>query len=184
MIPGVLRTRVGYAGGTKPDPNYQRIGDHAECLQIDYVPTLVSYRDLLDLFWRSHNPTHRSWSPQYSSVILYHDAEQRQVAEESKQYQQTRSGPIHTKIQPLNQFYLAEAYHQKYYLRRVPDIMRELTGRFPTLDELLASPEITRINGYVGGNGTMERLESEIDSLGLSAKAAKRLIQIVESYGK
>ncbi len=67
----MVRTRVGYAGGTKRNPTYYNLGDHTETIQIDYDPTYVSYRELLDIFWESHDPAARPWSRQYMAVVFY-----------------------------------------------------------------------------------------------------------------
>src|SRR5512139_3348159 len=124
---GVIRTRVGYAGGSKADPTYHDLGDHAETLQIDYDPTRISYRDLLDIFWQSHTPTRRSWSRQYASIIFYQDEEQKRLAIETRDREEERRGTkIHTQILPYSRFHLAEAYHQKYHLQQEGRLMREL----------------------------------------------------------
>lgn len=68
----MIRTRVGYAGGSKENPTYYSLGDHSETIQIDYDPTQISYGQLLEVFWNSHNPTYEPWSRQYMSIIFYH----------------------------------------------------------------------------------------------------------------
>ena len=68
----MIRTRVGYAGGTTNNPTYRALGDHAETIQVDYDPTQISYEELLEAFWTSHSPTSRPWSRQYASIIFYH----------------------------------------------------------------------------------------------------------------
>jgi peptide methionine sulfoxide reductase MsrA len=69
---GVIRTRVGYAGGTKADPSYHSLGDHSETVEVVYNPEVVSYESMLKVFWESHNPVNRSWSRQYMSAIFYY----------------------------------------------------------------------------------------------------------------
>ena len=73
----MIRTRVGYAGGTKKNPAYHNLGDHTETIQIDYDPTKISFEKLLETFWDSHNPAQRSWSRQYMSVHVHHILSQR-----------------------------------------------------------------------------------------------------------
>ena len=80
----MVRTRVGYAGGLKENPSYYGLGDHSETIQIDYAPTRISYQELLDVFWSSHNPQQRPWSTQYKSMILYHTDEQKRLAMETE----------------------------------------------------------------------------------------------------
>ena len=111
-----MRTRVGYAGGTTADPTYRSLGDHSETIQVDYDPGLISYEELLQVFWDSHSPTSRPYSPQYASVILFHDEEQERVATQSKEEESARRGEqMFTDIRPFSRFYLAEDYHNDYY---------------------------------------------------------------------
>lgn len=93
------------------------MGDHSESIQIDFDPSVVSYDDLLVEFWSQHSPTRPARSRQYASVIFYADQEQRQAAEASKQAMEKRFGTMYTDIVPLQRFYLAEEYHQKYYAK-------------------------------------------------------------------
>ena len=67
----MLRTRVGYAGGTTPEPTYHSIGDHSETIEIDFQPERISYSELLEIFFRSHNPRRAAFRPQYRSAILF-----------------------------------------------------------------------------------------------------------------
>jgi peptide-methionine (S)-S-oxide reductase len=172
----VLRTRVGYAGGTKKDPTYHSLGDHTETLQVDYDPRLVSYADLLEVFWKSHDPTVGAWSQQYMSAVFYANEEQKKLAEASKGPLSRRlNKPILTQILPLDQFYLAEGYHQKHSLRQDKDILREFAVIYPREADLVNSTAAARVNGYLSGYGTAEKLEEEIDRLGLSAASSERL---------
>ena len=88
----MVRTRVGYAGGTLVNPTYHRLGDHTESIEVDYDPEVISYEDLLAVFWSSHSPTSRPWSRQYASLILTHDDTQRRLAEESLRREEERRG--------------------------------------------------------------------------------------------
>jgi methionine-S-sulfoxide reductase len=116
----VVRTRVGYAGGSKGNPTYHSLGDHSETIEIDYDPTVIPYRALLDVFWRSHSPTIRSWSRQYASIIFYHSEEQKRMAEESRTMTASRlHGAVATEIVPYTGFTLAEDYHQKHALQHL-----------------------------------------------------------------
>ena len=169
-MPGVVRTRVGYAGGTTDNPTYHRIGDHSETVQIDYDPALISYAELLDVFWSAHNPRAPSFSRQYRSAIFVHDDKQRRLAEETKKRQQ-KAGRIYTDIEPLSEFYLAEDYHQKYYLRSVGSLMEELKVMYPEERQFVDSTTAARLNGYVGGFGTLEELEGELETFGLTEQA-------------
>ncbi|MQY77484.1 MAG: peptide-methionine (S)-S-oxide reductase MsrA [Spirochaeta sp.] len=124
---GVLSVVSGYAGGATVDPTYEQISTgetgHAEVIQVEYNPEEISYKQLLDVFWQAHDPTtlnrHQAdVGSQYRSIILYHDQDQRQAAEKSRELQNgsRRFGdPIVTEIEPLTTFYPAEEYHQDYF---------------------------------------------------------------------
>jgi peptide-methionine (S)-S-oxide reductase len=127
---GVTNATVGYAGGTTDNPTYEDVCSHgtghAEVVQVEFDPAVVSYNQLLEVFWSNHNPTTLNRQgpdvgDQYRSVIFYHSAEQQAAAEESKATQD-KSGrfprPIVTQIQPAPTFYPAEDYHQRYLEKR------------------------------------------------------------------
>jgi methionine-S-sulfoxide reductase len=174
----VVRTRVGYAGGTTENPTYYQLGDHTETIQIDYDPSQVSYRELLEVFWNGHAPTRASWSRQYASIIFYHDEEQRQQAEASKEQYEAQCGcRVATEILPAPTFYLAEDYHQKYYLRQSALFMGELSALYPDAADFVNSTEAARLNGYLGGHGTLSDLQAEIDDLRLSPEAQEALLE-------
>ena len=126
-IKGVLSVVSGYAGGAMANPTYKQVCSgstgHAEVVQLTYDPEIISFEDLLYIFWRIHDPTtlNRQGADvgtQYRSIILYHDEAQKAIAEKSKQ-EAGASGlwpnPIVTEIAPLGDFYKAETYHQNYY---------------------------------------------------------------------
>ena len=178
-LDGVVRTRVGYSGGQKENPTYRSIGDHSETLQIDFDPTRISYQKLLDIFWHEHDPTHRAWSPQYKSVIFYHDETQQKLALETKAIEKSRRNKkIQTEILPFDKFYLAEDYHQKYQLRQRRQLMTEFKVTYPREIYFVNLTAAARVNGHVGGHGEPEEIAANIESLGLSAAAQKRLLEI------
>ena len=129
-MPGVTATRVGYTGGTVPNPSYDLVctdsTGHAEAVEVAYDSDRVSYEDLLEVFWSSHNPTTRDRQgfdigSQYRSAISFHTPEQEAAARASKE----RLGgegrwpkPIVTEIGPATAFYEAEDYHQQYMEKR------------------------------------------------------------------
>jgi peptide-methionine (S)-S-oxide reductase len=125
MLPGVKSVASGYAGGIKENPTYKEVCSgntgHAEVIQIEYDPKLVSYEKILDTFWDAHDPTtlNRQGADagtQYRSIILYNNEAQKSAAEKSKAEAQKRFvKEIVTEIVPLKQFYKAEDYHQDYY---------------------------------------------------------------------
>jgi peptide-methionine (S)-S-oxide reductase len=129
-IEGVTDAAVGYAGGKTENPTYEDVctdeTGHAEVVQVEFDPALVSYEKLLDVFWSNHNPTTLNRQgpdvgTQYRSVIFYHSPEQRAIAESSKAALD-KSGkfrsPVVTQIEPAPKFYRAEEYHQRYLEKR------------------------------------------------------------------
>jgi peptide-methionine (S)-S-oxide reductase len=164
----------------KPHPTYHRIGDHTETLQIDFDPSKVTYEDLLNVYWASHNPTTPSWSRQYASMIFYHNEDQKKLAAETKQQEQLRRGKeIHTRIVPYTNFTRAEDYHQKYRLRNQPQIMREFENIYPEGERFADSTAAARVNGYLAGHGAFSRFKDELPEFGLSPEGEKRLLDIV-----
>ena len=177
----MVRTRVGYAGGTKEHPTYRSLGDHSETIQIDFDPAKISYRELLDAFWTGHDPTHRSWSRQYASIIFVHNDEQRRLAEGSRaRLAKERGSTIHTEIVPYAGFTLAENYHQKHSLRQFPEFEEELKGIYGDPKDFISSTAVARVNGYLGSEGSYETLLKEKDRLGLSAARKEELLKLVQ----
>jgi methionine-S-sulfoxide reductase len=181
---------VGYTGGKKLNPSYYSLGDHTESLQIDFDPTQITYRQLLDIFWDSHNPTRGAWSTQYKAAVFVHDESQAREAGASKaQIAAEKTGrwfnrTIKTEILAVETFYLAEDYHHKYLLQHNPRLWGEIVDIYRTPMEWINSTAAARLNGYVGGYGTMAQLEDEIESLGLTPAGQTELRRRVERFGK
>ncbi len=126
-LAGVATVTAGYTGGHTDHPTYEEVcaggTGHAEAVQIRYDPAVISYRELLEVFWRNVDPTDDGGQfadrgSQYRTAIFYHDAEQRRQAEDSKRAVESSgrfSGPIATEIVPAGPFFPAEDYHQDYY---------------------------------------------------------------------
>lgn len=163
-----------------PDPTYRRIGDHTECFQVDFDPEVISYEDLLQTYWASQDPTRRSYSTQYASLVLTHNDRQLAAARDSAaRLAEVLGREVTTSIEPLHRFYIAEDYHQKYRLRNDPPIFDEFRAMYPDDHDIVDSTAAARVNGYLDGSGTKARLEKEIDVLGLSESASVRLVQAV-----
>ena len=126
-VSGVVEAVSGYTGGQKQNPTYEEVSaggtGHAEAVQVTYDPAKITYKELLDVFWRHVDPTDAGGQfvdrgSQYRTAIFYHDEEQKRIAEDSRE-QMEKSGrfsaPIVTEIVPLTEFYPAEDYHQDYY---------------------------------------------------------------------
>lgn len=124
-VKGVESTRVGYTGGSVPEPSYEKVcsGDtgHAEVVEIVFNPQVISYEELLEIFWKTHDPTTLNRQgpdvgTQYRSAIFYHTPEQERVARASMEKVAPRfEKPIVTQVLPAAPFYEAEDYHQKHF---------------------------------------------------------------------
>jgi len=147
---------------------------------VDFDPHKISYNQLLDIFWNSHDPTDRNWSRQYQNVIFYENEQQKRQAMASLAARQKMiKGEIRSQVLPLCKFYLAEDYHQKYSLQQYHDLMRELTRIYPEEKKFIESTAVTRINSYLGGYGSPEQLDRELDGLGLSPDGVRILHKLV-----
>lgn len=126
-IPGVISTKVGYTGGTLTNPTYKDVctgtTGHAETVEIEFEPEVISYEKLLKVFWKIHDPTTSNRQgpdigTQYRSAIFFHTPEQEIIAKESKEKLEIYGdlkNKIVTQIVKADKFYCAEEYHQKYY---------------------------------------------------------------------
>jgi hypothetical protein len=161
-------------------PDYHHIGDHSETILIEFDPQRVSYAQLLEIFWESHDPGYDVYSRQYRNAIFYLNGKQRETAEASREEIAGASrGGIYSVVEPAGEFYTAEDYHQKYLLRKATGIFRELQTIYPDVESFTASTAAAHINGYLGCNGEREELERELDQLGLSRKMQERLVEHV-----
>ena len=127
QLKGVLKVTSGYSGGHVKNPTYEQVCEkntgHAEVCQVIYDPTVITFDELLEVFWQTHDPTTlnkqgNDEGPQYRSVVFYHNAEQKEKSEKYKT-ELNKSGafdkPIVTAVEPYKNFYSAEKYHQNYY---------------------------------------------------------------------
>jgi peptide-methionine (S)-S-oxide reductase len=127
QLPGVVATRVGYTGGTTPEPSYKQVctgrTGHAEAVEVTFDPQRVSFDELLEVFWAEHDPTTRNRQgfdigTQYRSAILFHSPEQEAAANSSREAVNERLRwpwqQVVTEIEPVSDFWPAEEYHQRY----------------------------------------------------------------------
>lgn len=126
-LKGVTKVSSGYAGGSIPNPTYEQVCNgntgHAEVIQIEFDPTQISYEQLVEVFFATHDPTTMNRQgndvgEQYRSVIFYHDTTQKLAAEQVKiqvDQEKVYDRPIVTAVQPFENYYPAETYHQNYY---------------------------------------------------------------------
>jgi peptide-methionine (S)-S-oxide reductase len=126
-LKGVKSILAGYAGGIAKNPSYDQVctgkTGHAESVQIEFNPKVISFEKILDIFWHTHDPTTlnrqgNDIGTQYRSAIFYHDEKQKEIAEKSKKELEKKGiykDPIVTEITPFKNFYVAEDYHKNYY---------------------------------------------------------------------
>ncbi len=162
----MISTRVGYAGGTTEKPTYKQMGDHTETLEIDFDPSIISFTDILDVFWRIHNPNRGNYrGRQYLSLLLYHNVDQKRTINEKKaELEKDSPEEIRTEIAAYNGFTLAEERHQKYFLKRYPNAIEQMSELFPNKDEFLQATITARLNGFVKGYCRMSDLREEISN--------------------
>lgn len=149
-------------------------------MQIEYDPSVISFEEILQVFWDSHNPVSRNSSRQYAAIIFYHDEKQKEAALESKAaLEQQLQKTIHTDILPFSRFFPAEEYHQKYYLQGNRELTMELRAYYPDFKDFVHSAAAARLNGYLGGYGNTTLLNAEIDQLGLSSGGRELIFSLV-----
>lgn len=158
----VVRTRVGYAGGTKDNPTYENLGDHTEVVQIDYQPEECSYRDVLEIVFDAHDPHQQPTKTQYQNVVFHTSDDERTAIESVLGDRGLTTEEIATRIEPLDAFYPAEAYHQKYRLRN-----HRLSEQFTDYSDeaFRESPAAAVLNGFVAGHIDSDELDDELAAL-------------------
>ena len=178
-LPGVIRTRVGYAGGTTESPTYKTMADHTETVEIDFDPTTISFEEILLHFWRNHYPNRDQYKgQQYVSSLRYHNEQQLQIIDQVKMKMEQELGePIETEITLLEHFTLAEQRHQKYYLKRYPKALGQLELFYSSEESLVDSTFAARLNGFVKGFGTRDQIVTEIQGWQVDENARQQLIQ-------
>lgn len=174
-LPGVHTTRVGYAGGASAAPTYRNLADHIETVDLEFDEGKISYEKLLDIFFKSHDPTIK-YKRQYISAIFYHDESQRtHINQWVKQNSSQFESPIVTEVLQYTVFHNAENYHQKYFFRKYPSLNRELKL---TDAQIITSPIASRLNGFCAGFGSLNQLEE--NNFNLSAENTKLLQNLIK----
>lgn len=181
VVEGVVRTRVGYAGGTTKEPTYHNLGDHIETIQIDYDPQKISYGYMLEVFWNGHKPTRTVWKRQYASALFFHNDQQEKLARETRdKLSLDLDEQIRTELFHFSKFHMAEMYHQKYHLQGYEGLMAEYRAIYPSLGDIVNSTSAARLNGFIGGYGEVSQFEEEFPLLGLSMDKQGFLKNIVK----
>jgi peptide-methionine (S)-S-oxide reductase len=159
------------------------MGDHTETLEIDFDPKTISFEQLLEEFWKNHNPLRDSYrGRQYMSILLYHNNTQKELALKTKKnWEEVLNGEIQTEIAPYSKFFVAEDYHQKYYLKRRQSTIDTLSSLYPTHEGLVNSTLAARLNGFVRGYGSLEGIKKEIKDWGLSMGDQQAIVNVLNS---
>lgn len=180
-LPGVMKTRVGYAGGTTMNPTYRNMGDHTETIEIEFDHSIISYEQVLKQFWSNHYPNRDEYKGrQYISILFYHSEAQARTIQTVKVEMEKQLGEtIETEIQPYQMFFQAEDRHQKYYLKRYPKALEQLNDLYPREELLLNSTFAARLNGFVKGFSNQTSLLNEIKTWNISKENSEKLTQRV-----
>ncbi len=151
-LDGVVRTRVGYAGGTKPAPTYHSLGDHTEVVQVEYDPDVIAVEELLKQVFTSHDPRRQTGNRQYHNVVLPGTERQLTAVYEYLEGSDFDSETVETRIETLSAFYPAESYHQKYTLRSRRWAMDAFEEAGYGDEQLRESPAAAKLNAHVSGH--------------------------------
>ena len=185
LVKGIYKTCVGYAGGNTENPTYHNIGDHTESFKVSYNEEEIIFEDLMRWYFLSPNTCARSYKTQYDSIVFYNNKEEKEIAEKiMKEYGDEYKVKYNVRLEPYKNFYLAEDYHQKYYLQLSKEINKDIRAIYPSTREFINSTAAMKLNSYLKAKGALEGLKQEIDLLGLTEDNKKILLEIVESYGK
>ena len=177
----MIRTRVGYSGGTSKNTAYCNLWDHSDSLPVDYDPGGISYKEPVADYWDDHGPTRGPKSTQYKAAIFYHNEDPKRVAMENRHYlAATQHCTITTEILPVTEFLLVARYHQMYPLQQDRTLTSEFASMFST-EDFFDSTAAPRINGYLGRYRIEESLEHQSDGLGLSIEAGRDFLSRLEN---
>ena len=163
-LDGVIRTRVGYAGGTTVDPTYHDLDDHTEAIQVDYAPETRSFAELLALVFQSHDPQQQTRKTQYQNIVFIDSPDQQRVLTDYLDTTEYTADGIATRIEQHPQFHPAEDYHQKYSLRSKRSIMSAFESAGYDEAAIRESPAAAKLNGHVGGHELSDSHELGIGS--------------------
>ncbi len=163
-------------------PTYRNMGDHTETVELDFQPDKVSLDQLLQLFWKSHNPNRKTYKDrQYISILFFRDPiQQEQMLAVKNKMEVHIQKKIHTEIVAFSNFTLAEDYHQKYYLKRYPNAMKRLLEFYPTVESFHNSTLAARLNGFVKGYGSLAKIRDELKTWEISKVEQEKLLDLLQ----
>lgn len=151
-VDGVVRTRAGYAGGTKPDPSYEVLGDHTEVVQLEYDPGQLSFSEVLARAFDEHDPYQLSEKRQYQNILFTETADQHEQLLSYLDESEFDRSRINTRLERLDRFHVAEDYHQKFNLRGKRWITDAFAEADYSADEIRESPAAAKLNAHVAGH--------------------------------
>jgi len=151
-VDGVVRTRVGYAGGTDPDPTYHSLGDHSEAVQIDYDPDDCSFRDLLAIAFENHDHRHQPGKIQYQNILFTETPRQRETLGAFLADRGLEPDDLATRIEERSRFHSAESYHQKYNLKGKRWVANAFEEAGYDEQDIRDSPAAAKLNAHVSGH--------------------------------
>lgn len=148
---GVIETATGYAGGTTTHPTYRDLGDHSECIEITFYPQQISLEQLLHSFWTHHRPDAINGykGRQYMSILFYRNVEQYEIMVRVQEQYAPQS--LRTEILAYTDFTRAEQRHQKYYLQRKPELLKQGIEHLDSQENLFHSMIGARLNAWAKG---------------------------------
>ncbi|MFF2482298.1 peptide-methionine (S)-S-oxide reductase MsrA [Paenibacillus sp. NPDC058071] len=182
QLPGVISTQTGYAGGAAEYPTYRNMGDHTETVQLRFDPSKLPFESIVRLFWNSHNPNNINGykGDQYKSLLFWQTEEQRDAIGRVLQERNERGETgAETEVCPYEHFWPAEDRHQKYYLKRYPDAVRQLELLFLHLDAPMETTLAARLNGVAKGYANLSAVKDEIADSDIDEGEKERLIAAI-----
>ena len=151
------------------NPTYHSLGNHTEAIQIEFAPDEISFADIIDMIWSSHNPIGAPRSSQYKSAIWFADDQQLSTIKESVEpLVEKYERELTTEILPLETFFNAEDYHQKYVLQRHDAVLKQFNTYYPNFNDFVDSTAAARLNGFAYGCGSKAMFQEEQTSYGLT----------------
>jgi len=154
------------------------LGNHTEALQVEFDPQQISFEDVINLVWRSHNPISAPRRSQYKSAIWFADDQQLKIIESTMAPLEERFGTkLTTEVLPLQAFYSAEDYHQKYSLQHHKSVMEMFRHMYPQFGDFNDSTAAARLNGFSAGYGQKALFETEKSLYGFEAEVLERVVR-------
>lgn len=177
---GIWKTTVGYAGGRHPSPSYNNAEDHMEAVRVEYDPLAISYGQLLELFLPWHRPPKNLFSSRQASRIFVRNAAEKRLAQAAmERYELCMKTPACTEIAVFRNFFRAENWCQKYFLRAAHWLMSELEQFYPDEESFIQSTLTMRLNGLLGCRISAGCLPDRIELYDLSEYAVRILERII-----